>query len=251
LEPVRYLPRAAISAPEAAQLLGRSAAVGAASAAPAFGATSGSDGCDELCRAIVECRLDDADRILDSLEAHLVEERIVDADELRGIAIEFLAAILAAGRSAGVDATALIGGREMLSKGIFRQSSPASALAWLRHAARSVSAGIVERSGSSGTLVDKLRAYAELHFAEPLSLKTLSDRFGLTAAYLGKVYKEGTGQSFSFFLNEYRIGKARDLLEEGRMSAKDVALAVGYAEPNYFYAMFRKITGRNPSDRGR
>jgi two-component system response regulator YesN len=87
-----------------------------------------------------------------------------------------------------------------------------------------------------------------LHYSEPISLKTLSDHFGLSAAYLGKVFKESTGVSFSRYLNEYRIEKAKQLLTSGNMKAKDVAEAVGYADGSYFYTTFKKFTGTSPSD---
>jgi two-component system response regulator YesN len=62
------------------------------------------------------------------------------------------------------------------------------------------------------------------------------------------VFKEHTGVSFSRYLNEFRITKAKELLVTGKMKAKDVAEAVGYADGSYFYTTFKKITGISPSD---
>jgi len=49
-------------------------------------------------------------------------------------------------------------------------------------------------------------------------------------------------------LNELRISKAKEMLMKGGMKCKDVANAVGYAEPGYFNAVFRKLTGKSPNE---
>jgi len=83
-----------------------------------------------------------------------------------------------------------------------------------------------------------LISYAELHYSDPISLKTISEVFGISAAYLGKVFKDRTGNSFSRYLNELRISKAKVLLASKKIKSKDVGRAVGFAETNYFYAVF-------------
>ena len=82
----------------------------------------------------------------------------------------------------------------------------------------------------------------------PLALKTIAERFGLSAAYLGKLFKERTGNTYSRYLNELRIMKAKVLLLEGELRIKDVAKAVGFSETSYFHAIFRKIQGLSPQD---
>lgn len=50
------------------------------------------------------------------------------------------------------------------------------------------------------------------------------------------------------YLNERRVREAGRILATRRVKAKDVALAVGYTDANYFYNVFKKITGHNPSE---
>jgi len=81
-----------------------------------------------------------------------------------------------------------------------------------------------------------------------LSIKTISYSFNISAAYLGKLFKQETGESFSRYLNNLRIEKAKDLLRSTNIKANKIALEVGYSDSNYFYNIFKKYTGMYPSE---
>jgi AraC-like DNA-binding protein/ABC-type sugar transport system substrate-binding protein len=203
---------------------------------------------EDLCRMILEGSLEEVSGFFEDIKARLVNEQIVGDEYFGGFVIELTADIINLAKAKGLDPVALAGGYEMLYKGLFHQVSVARALDWLQSLAVGVVDRLMEGRRLTGSLVDRMLAHIELHYSEPLSLKTLSDHFGLSAAYLGKVFKEQTGHSFSRYLNEFRIGKAQQLFDSGNLKGKDVARDVGYSDANYFYAMFKKIAGTSPSD---
>jgi two-component system response regulator YesN len=55
------------------------------------------------------------------------------------------------------------------------------------------------------------------------------------------------GKGFSDFLIDHRIEKAKELLLEPGASIKQVSVACGYADPNYFSRLFKKVTGLTPT----
>lgn len=67
-------------------------------------------------------------------------------------------------------------------------------------------------------------------------------------AYFCKRFKQCFKVNFSAYLNEYRVGKARQLVLDPRLSLKDVSTACGYADANYFTRVFKRITGKTPSE---
>ena len=203
---------------------------------------------EDLCRMILEGNLEEVDGFFDDIKRRLKNEQIVGEEYFGGFAIELMSNILTLAGNKGEDGVAIAGGYEMLYKGLFQQTTVSRSLDWLHELAVKVIQRLIESRQLSGSLVDRLTAYIELNYSEPLSLKTLSDHFGLSAAYLGKIFKEHSGDSFSRHLNEFRIEKAKELLAGGNMKAKDVAEAVGYADGSYFYAIFKKYTGTSPSD---
>jgi ABC-type sugar transport system substrate-binding protein/AraC-like DNA-binding protein len=203
---------------------------------------------DALAHMVADCDAKGVDRFFRDLGHRFGHGHPIAEEWFRGFSIELLSRLDSIARSAEISTAALAGGYEGLFKQLFQQRSPTDTLAWLEGVARQVMAVAGERSHSCVPLGDRLRLFIDGHWREPLSLKLLSGRFGMSAAYLGKVFKEETGQSFATYLNERRIREAERILATRRVKAKDVALAVGYSDANYFYNVFRKVTGRYPSE---
>lgn len=84
------------------------------------------------------------------------------------------------------------------------------------------------------------------NFSENLKLETLSGIFNYNSAYLGKLFKNETGEYFNTYLDKVRIEKAKALLEDG-MKVYQVAEKVGYTNVDYFHTKFRKYVGTSPS----
>lgn len=99
------------------------------------------------------------------------------------------------------------------------------------------------------TLMQSMDEYILRHIQEPLTLQKLSQRFGLVAPYLSKLFKAYKGMSPTQYIQEIRIESAkRMLLENPSMLAKDIAEALGYSNPLYFSKTFYKHVGMYPSD---
>lgn len=81
-----------------------------------------------------------------------------------------------------------------------------------------------------------------------LSLQYLADKWDVNAAYLGRLFKKETGQSFVDYLNWYRIEKAETLLKETNIKGSELCEKVGFSNYNYFYVVFKKLKGMKPMD---
>ncbi|WP_106769344.1 response regulator transcription factor [Paenibacillus faecalis] len=85
-------------------------------------------------------------------------------------------------------------------------------------------------------------------YPDELSLKTLSQRLKLHPNYLGQLFQQEVGLSFSDYLNRYRVEKATQLLLHTDQKTADIALSVGYMDSSYFYRQFKKYTGVSPTE---
>ncbi|MCM3699698.1 response regulator [Paenibacillus macerans] len=81
---------------------------------------------------------------------------------------------------------------------------------------------------------------------EPLTLKMLADEVYLHPTYLGRIFKETTGQSFSKHLMSLRIEKAKKLLANPTLKVYEVCEQIGYSDPAHFTHVFKKIVGVTP-----
>ncbi|MEH1832585.1 MAG: AraC family transcriptional regulator [Nostoc sp.] len=80
----------------------------------------------------------------------------------------------------------------------------------------------------------------------PPSLLDLARQVGFNDYKLKLGFRQEFGTTVFGYLHLQRMEKARQLLLEGRMSVKEVACTVGYANQSRFAAAFRKRFGVNP-----
>lgn len=95
--------------------------------------------------------------------------------------------------------------------------------------------------------IRKMIAFIHRNYAEPLKLETLAGLFNYNSAYLGKLFRQTTGDYFNTYLDRVRIEQAKRLLKQGE-KVYCVAEKVGYANVDYFYGKFRKYVGMAPTD---
>lgn len=104
------------------------------------------------------------------------------------------------------------------------------------------------QSDSVHGLMQGAKLYIDHHYNELVTLEDVAAHANLSAYYFSKLFKEQTGTTFIEYLTGVRIVKAKELLKTTRMSLKEICFKVGYHDPNYFSRVFKKITGRSPSD---
>lgn len=112
------------------------------------------------------------------------------------------------------------------------------------------SIGASENIGITTTdnIVKRVLAYMERNYAKPLKLEDIAKIFSYNSAYLGKVFKKITGNSFNNVLNHIRIENAKRLLLETDLKVYQISEQVGYNNTDYFYSKFRSYVGISPKE---
>lgn len=105
-----------------------------------------------------------------------------------------------------------------------------------------------ENVSTSSPLARRMAEYLLSHYTEDLSLKTLGALLKGNPAYLGQIFRRDTGKSFSEYLKDIRVAKAKELLKEGRYSAQEISSRVGFSNVTYFTSVFKKETGLSPAE---
>lgn len=95
----------------------------------------------------------------------------------------------------------------------------------------------------------KIRAYIWENMAEPLTLQQICRQFCVSQPYISRFFRKYEGLSFSNYLTEIRIKKAKELFEQNRnLLIRDVAFMVGYNDQFYFSRIFRSVVGVTPTE---
>ncbi len=102
--------------------------------------------------------------------------------------------------------------------------------------------------GKWNSAVDRTLAYIAEHYHEALSLKQVANIYDINTSYLGQIFKKATGESFTNYVNRYRIEKAKNLLSHSGLKVYEVAGKVGFTDYHYFLKIYKKIKGTLPTE---
>ncbi len=99
------------------------------------------------------------------------------------------------------------------------------------------------------SICELLEKYLQEHYSQDISLGELSERFGFTSEYLGKIFKKYTGETPSKYLTKLRMNEAKRLLVgKPEMEIQKIGEMVGYKDGFYFSRVFKSYTGIQPSE---
>lgn len=90
-------------------------------------------------------------------------------------------------------------------------------------------------------------SYIKDHYAETLTLTQVAKTVSVNPVYLSSSFTKYCGKNFLEYITDYRIAKAKELLEFSNLQVQEVALQVGYNDVAYFSRIFRRETGATPS----
>jgi two-component system response regulator YesN len=107
--------------------------------------------------------------------------------------------------------------------------------------------GTMKRQPRHSPQVARTLAYIRENYRKPIGLEAAADFVDISPNRLSHLLVEETGRGFSDILIDYRIERAKEKLLEPGATVKDVSLACGYPDPNYFSRLFKKVTGHTPS----
>jgi two-component system response regulator YesN len=97
-------------------------------------------------------------------------------------------------------------------------------------------------------IVQQVLKYIHQSYAEELSLKMLGAHYHIHPVYLGQLFHKEINETFTEYINRYRIEKAKELLKTSNLKVHVIANEVGYSELGYFYKQFKKYVGISPTD---
>ncbi|MFB5268306.1 helix-turn-helix transcriptional regulator [Paenibacillus enshidis] len=104
-----------------------------------------------------------------------------------------------------------------------------------------------QQNKDSYPVVEDAIRYIQSHFAEPLTLAKLADRYQLKPKYFSYLFAKYTGTGPIEYLIHYRMNKAHEWLLTKQFSVATVAKSIGYSDPYYFSRLFKKYKGVAPS----
>ncbi|RKP52999.1 AraC family transcriptional regulator [Cohnella endophytica] len=105
--------------------------------------------------------------------------------------------------------------------------------------------------GAKGNLVvvDTIQEIIESnYFDSSLGATVLSEMLRLSPYKLSKIAKEYFGMSIPEYINQYRLNKAVEWMENSKLSIQEIMRRVGVENESYFYKLFKAKFGMTPRE---
>lgn len=90
--------------------------------------------------------------------------------------------------------------------------------------------------------------YLENHYDQEITLEKLAHDQFVSPTYLSRIFKEATGISPINYLISIRLKRAKELLQNDKLTIKEIATRVGYQDAYHFSKSFKKYFGAAPSN---
>ena len=105
----------------------------------------------------------------------------------------------------------------------------------------------IRKSNSDNlTIVEKAENYIEMNFAEDISMEEMAGKLHVHPSHLMRAFKKEKGITISHYRNMRRIKEAKELILFSNLSMTEIAIMVGFSNPQYFSKFFKEVEGITP-----
>ncbi|MFA9455335.1 response regulator [Halalkalibacter sp. AB-rgal2] len=127
-----------------------------------------------------------------------------------------------------------------------RLSTYAELEKWITNMLRNIESYIHIDDSAPKHLIPKIKKWIEYDYANSITFQQFAEDHHVSLSYLSQEFKRQTNCTFSEYLSQVRIGKAKKLFESGLTRTAEVGELVGYHDPKHFREVFKKMTGMTP-----
>ena len=105
---------------------------------------------------------------------------------------------------------------------------------------------LVRRAPHADSTVKRCEAWLAEHFREIDAIRQLTAQSELPERTLKRRFKAATGSTLIAHLQNLRVERAKQLLEQGELPIEEVSVEVGYLDVSFFRRLFKRLTGLAP-----
>lgn len=97
-------------------------------------------------------------------------------------------------------------------------------------------------------LISTIQNYITKNISGDVSLTKIGEVVVRNPSYLSRLYKKLTGQGLSNYINDVRLEKSKELLEQDQLKVHEIAVELGLYSSQYFHRFFKKATNLTPQE---
>ena len=90
--------------------------------------------------------------------------------------------------------------------------------------------------------------FIEKNYHTHITLEQVAEQLKISANYLSRLFTKELNISFTYYIIQARINRAKELLTDTHMKTYEIAHRVGFTDESYFSRVFKKSTGIKPNE---
>ncbi|WP_338553035.1 response regulator [Paenibacillus sp. KS-LC4] len=96
--------------------------------------------------------------------------------------------------------------------------------------------------------VGKIRSYIEKNLVTDVTLQAIADYLFMHPVHVSRIFKLATGENVSDYVLRLKMELAASMLANPTLKSYEIALQLGYQNPNYFNKVFKKYYSLTPQE---
>lgn len=107
---------------------------------------------------------------------------------------------------------------------------------------------VVQKQSTESPTVSRAKEFIAQHYSEEISSARVAKELHLSRFYFCKLFKSGTGLTFTEYLVRVRIERVKELLRNPNLRISEIAFQTGFQSLTHFNRLFAKLTGESPTE---
>lgn len=103
-------------------------------------------------------------------------------------------------------------------------------------------------AGKYNYLITKCMQFISENYMSNIGLYEAAKKLEISTVYLSQLFKKEVGNNFNTYLNEYRLERAKELIDSGSYKLTRVCEMVGFNNLQYFSKCFKKAFNMTPNE---
>lgn len=193
----------------------------------------------------------DTERIKDYIDAFVsffYDDKMYDPHDIKECYVRYIWSILEIAKELGVSGVSDIRQQRLLDN--IMNAKTRLELNGISDYIKGIVAGSAKNDGSDTHHLTVKRAKSLINefYNTGITLDEIAKRLSITPEYLGTQFRKETGVTFSNYIKNVRITKAKELLVGTSLKLYEISERVGYSDPKYFSKVFKDTVGMLPAE---
>jgi len=116
-----------------------------------------------------------------------------------------------------------------------------------QHLSLAIDQIVVQQENEEPPLIKKAKQFIEDRQTDDISTRDVAKVVNVSTFYFCKLFKKATGLTFTEYLSQVRISKAKNLLLNPNLRISEIAYDIGYQSLTHFNRTFHRIVGQSPT----